>query len=150
MKTYRIAFIGHREIGEISRVSDLLKELIKEMINSKERVEFYVAAGGIFAALATAWVKMEQKEVGEHNSRVLLVKQVPKKDDILAGVFYNEILYPIERKPNSKSLTTKRNRWMIDHADLLVAYVEPDRQGEAMKALKYAEKKGVKIINLAI
>ena len=39
---------------------------------------------------------------------------------------------------------------MIDHADLLVAYVESDRNGEAMTALKYAERKGVKIINLAI
>ena len=39
---------------------------------------------------------------------------------------------------------------MIDNADLLVAYVEPDRKGGALTTLKYAEKKGVEIINLAI
>ena len=38
---------------------------------------------------------------------------------------------------------------MIDNSDLLVAYVEPNRKGGALAALKYAQKQGVEIINLA-
>jgi hypothetical protein len=39
---------------------------------------------------------------------------------------------------------------MIDRADLLVAYVEADREDSAVSALEYAQGKGVEIINLAI
>ena len=38
---------------------------------------------------------------------------------------------------------------MIDNSDLLVAYVEPNRKGGALAALKYAQKQVVEIINLA-
>ncbi len=36
-----------------------------------------------------------------------------------------------------------------DNADLLIAFVEEGKRGGAMTALKYAEKRGIKIINLA-
>ena len=35
------------------------------------------------------------------------------------------------------------------NADLLIAYVEKGRKGGAMTTLKYAEKKGIEIINLS-
>jgi hypothetical protein len=71
------------------------------------------------------------------------------KDDPYYEKFYDEIWYPIDSKTHPKAAITKRNQWMIDNADLLVAYVEPDRKGGALTTLKYAQKQGVEIINLA-
>ena len=55
----------------------------------------------------------------------------------------------IESKTHPKAAITKRNQWMMDNADLLIAYVEPGRKGGALTTLKYAEKQGIEIINLA-
>ena len=60
-----------------------------------------------------------------------------------------EIQYPVDRNTHPKSAITKRNRWMMENSDLLIAYVEDGRKGDAMTALRYAERLGVKIINLA-
>ena len=70
------------------------------------------------------------------------------KDDIYYKNYYDEIYYPIDRNTHPKSAITKRNRWMMENSDLLIAYVEDGRKGGAMTALRYAEKLGVKIINL--
>jgi hypothetical protein len=42
----------------------------------------------------------------------------------------------------------RRNQWMIEHADLVIAYVERPIGGAA-KALQYAEQRGIRSINLA-
>ena len=39
---------------------------------------------------------------------------------------------------------------MIENAELLVAFVEKGKNGGAMTTLKYAQKLGVEIINLAL
>ena len=70
------------------------------------------------------------------------------KDDPYYEKFYDEICYPLDRKNHPKAAITKRNQWMISNADLLIAYVERERKGGALTALKFAEKQGVQIINL--
>ena len=60
------------------------------------------------------------------------------------------IQYPIDGKTHPKSAITKLNQWMVDNSDLLVAYVEDGREGGALTTLKYAERRGIEIINLAI
>jgi predicted Rossmann fold nucleotide-binding protein DprA/Smf involved in DNA uptake len=39
---------------------------------------------------------------------------------------------------------------MVENTELLIAFVEEGRKGGALTTLKYAEKQGVEIINLAI
>ena len=68
---------------------------------------------------------------------------------------YNEILYDgiiIPQELNGvhpKAAIQKRNRWMVDQAELLIAFVCRDFGG-AYEALKYAKRKGdARIINFA-
>lgn len=62
---------------------------------------------------------------------------------------YDDVIVPIELAgTHFKSAITKRNRWMIDKSDWLVAFVYRDFGG-AYTTLRYAEKKGLQIINLA-
>ncbi len=149
MDTYRIAFIGHREIEEKQYLEVPMDKLIKENLREQDFVELLVGSVGDFNLLASVSVKMVQRDVGNQNSRLVLIMPYHTQDDDFYERFYDEVRY-IELKNDHQTIASKRNKWMIDHADLLVAYVESDRNGEAMTALKYAERKGVKIINLAI
>ena len=71
------------------------------------------------------------------------------RDDAYYQSYYDEIWYPIDEKTHPKAAITKRNQWMIDHADLLIAYVEPLRIGGALTVLNRAKKKCVETVNLA-
>ena len=62
--------------------------------------------------------------------------------------YYNDIIYPNELwRVHSKSAITKRNQWMIDNSDALIAYVEHEGGGAA-RCLHMAEKREIEIIRL--
>ena len=63
--------------------------------------------------------------------------------------YYDSVIIPeCIAKTHPKGAITKRNRWMIEQADLFICFVEHE-EGGAYTALKYAKKLGKKIINLA-
>ena len=62
---------------------------------------------------------------------------------------YDDIIIPTELSDaHYKSAITKRNRWIIDRSDCLIAYVYRDFGGAYM-TLKYACQMKKEIINLA-
>lgn len=62
---------------------------------------------------------------------------------------YDDIIIPMELSDaHYKSAITKRNRWIIDRSDCLIAYVYRDFGG-AYTTMKYAYHKKKEIINLA-
>lgn len=61
---------------------------------------------------------------------------------------YDFIIYPeIESKPKRFAITY-RNRYMVDMADIVIAYVA-HKYGGAYSTYKYAKRKGKEIFNLA-
>ena len=150
MDIYRIAFIGHREIYGHYRLEDQIEKIARDKLCEKEYVEFYVGRNGDFDISVASAIKRAQNAVGHHNSSLVLLQPYPMKDDEYYDKFYDEIWYPVEPKTHPKAAITKRNHWMIDNADLLVAFVNSDQKGGALTTLKYAEKQGIDIINLAI
>lgn len=72
-----------------------------------------------------------------------LASQVRKKEGI-----YDEVIYPpIEHTPTRFAIIA-RNHYMIDQADLVIAYVK-EKRGGAYATLEYAKRKNKRIINLA-
>ena len=62
--------------------------------------------------------------------------------------YYDEIVIPKAiGKAHPKAAITLRNRWMVDTADLVIAYIEHE-QGGAYEAVKYANTLGKRVINL--
>jgi hypothetical protein len=147
---YRIAFIGHSVIYGQYRLEDRIEDLIREKLHTKEYVELYVGRNGDFDISVASATKRAQEALGHHNSSLVLLQPYPMKYDEYYDKFYDEIWYPVEPKTHPKAAITKRNQWMIDNADLLVAFVNPDQKGGALTTLKYAEKQGVEIINIAL
>ena len=63
--------------------------------------------------------------------------------------YYDEITIPdVCHGKHFKVAITERNRWMVEHADLVIVFVEKD-SGGAYTALKYAKKLEKEVINLA-
>ena len=150
MDIYRIAFIGHREIYGHYRLEDRIEQIARDKLYEKEYVEFYVGRNGDFDISVASAIKRAQNAVGHHNSCLILLQPYRMKDDEYYEKFYDEVQYPVSFKTHPKAAITERNKWMIDNAELLVAFVEDGRKGGALTTLKYAEKKGVPIINLAL
>lgn len=146
---YRVSFIGHRQIDRFRFVEEQLEKIISDLISKKEYVEFYVGRNGEFDTMVASAVKRCQKAYGTANSSLILI--IPYAADLdLLQKFYDEIWYPEELyKVHYKSAITKRNKWFLEHSDLLVAYVEKDKGGAAY-CLKQAEKKGIEIKNIAL
>ena len=66
----------------------------------------------------------------------------------LAKYYYDDVIFPpIENVPR-KFAILKRNEWMVDSADLVIAYVKYS-WGGAAKTLEYAKRKKKLIINSA-
>ena len=149
MKIYRIAFIGHNQIDDKCSLRTSLDALIKEKITSKEHVEFYVGNNGDFNDLVSVSVRMVQQKVGNQNSSLMAVMPYHTEHDFFFERLCEGVLFPVRLNTDPEVAIAQRNRWMIDHTDLLVAYVEPNRDDDAATALKYAQKEGVEIINLA-
>ena len=150
MEIYRIAFIGHREIYGHYRLEEKIEQIAREKLHEKEYVEFYVGRNGDFDISVASAIKRAQKAVGHHNSCLILLQPYPMKDDEYYEKFYDELQYPVDSKTHPKAAITKRNQWMVENAELLVAFVEEGRKGGAFNTLKYAQKIGVEIINLAL
>ena len=65
-----------------------------------------------------------------------------------AKYHYDDVIFPpIESVPR-KFAILKRNEWMVEQADLVIAYVKYS-WGGAAKALEYAKRKNVPVYNLS-
>lgn len=64
--------------------------------------------------------------------------------------YYDDIIIPMElAEAHYKGAITKRNRWLVDNADYLIAYIYRDHGG-AYATVRYAErKKACRIIHMA-
>ncbi len=146
---YRVSFIGHREIDRFRFVEEQLDKVIGELIRTKEYVEFYVGRNGEFDTMVASAVKRGQKRYGMENSSLILVIPYAVADMDLLEKFYDEIWIPEELyNVHYKSAITKRNKWFVEHSDLLIAYVQKHKGGAAI-CYKYAQEKEIEILNIA-
>ncbi len=150
MEVYRVTFIGHRVIDDINSVEARVEAIITRLLREHDFVEFYVGNHGDFDRLTASAIKRTQKRLGRENSSLILVLPYRNKDVEYYAQFYDDILFPLDPSVHPKAAITQRNRWMVKQADLLIAYVEPNRTGGAAAALRYAEKEGIDILQSAL
>ena len=146
-EVYRIAFVGHREVNDVWRLEEEIEKIAKDAMFMHEFVEFYLGRNGEFDLLAASALKRAQKSSDRENSTLILVLPYHVKDEAYYESYYDSICYPNAPKVHYRAAITKRNEFMIDHADLLVSFVDTP-SGGAYTAMRYAEKRGVPIRNL--
>jgi len=147
-------FTGHRTIpqGELLSLREVLLQQIEALYYQGYTVFLSGGARGfdLLAASAALLVRRHHPEI-----RVIMV--IPCRDQDLNwsrsdSAFYRELLLrcetcPLSDEPYRRGCMQKRNRFMVDHASLGIAYHKHARSGTEM-TVRYAEKKGVSIINL--
>ena len=151
----KIGFVGHSFVFEQERVKELVKELVKEELRKsqmgEERLICYVGAKGDFdliCAKACKELKLEQGgiEVVYVTPYISLSEQEKIKELQKCGLCDSSLYPPIESTP-IKFAISKRNEWMMENSDIIIAYVEHN-YGGAYKSLCYAKRKGKRIVNL--
>lgn len=146
---YRVSFIGHRRVDDFRFVEEQLDNLVGDLIRTKEYVEFYVGKNGDFDTMVASAIKRCPKRFGKENNSLILVLPYIVADMAFLEDFYDEIWIPDElHGMHFKNAITKRNEWFVDNSDLLVAYVSKDTGG-AETCLRYAEKRQVRVMNIA-
>ena len=148
MNIYRVAFFGHRRIYNIREIEEKLVPILNELILTKEYVEFYIGRNGDFDEFVASVIKRVQKQLDRDNNVMILTLPYTVKDIEYYADYYDEIVIPDAiGKAHPKAAITLRNRWMVDTADLIIAYIERE-EGGAYSAVKYAKKLNKKVVNI--
>lgn len=138
------AFFGHREIW--ADISEPLEQAVRSSI-ADGVTEFWVGGYGAFDAQAAECVRRLKREYPAITLH-LIVAYLPAKKDTFDDL-YDSIVYPegLEFGPQRFAIT-KRNRWIVENCDMVIAYVR-STYGGAYTALQLARRKERHIINIA-
>lgn len=148
-----ISFLGHRSLYGYERLIERIEKAITENIkDSNEDIIFFCGGYGDFDDLCARVCRsikenLEKCELVFVTPYMSLAQQEKIKSWIDLGLYDSVIYPPLECIP-LKVAISKRNEWMIDQSDLIVAYVQHS-YGGAYQSLLYARRKGKRIINLA-
>lgn len=145
-------FTGHRQIFE-PNISEKVKKALEKLIEIENRIVFLNGKMNRFANVcAGAVCTMKEKYPEKEIRNCLVLPYYSNRINTEKSYFqslYDEILLPEEVECTYyKAAITKRNRWMVDRADLMLAYIDHD-YGGAYQTYRYAQKKSVPIINIA-
>lgn len=152
MNTFAVSFFGHRDFAEHYFYEDKLIEIIKDLIRTKDYVDFIVGRNGEFDVFATSCVRKAKRELFNENSSLILLLPYSsaeyENDKDSFDRFYDEV-YICEKSSAAhfKAAIQIRNREMVDQSDLIISYIK-QKSGGAYKTIKYAEEKNKNIINI--
>ena len=138
-----VSFCGHREVYPQDRIEEELRVVIGSLITDGTE-QFLLGGYGQFDLLA-ARVVAKAKESHPEIESIMLVPYLDRKYDL---ALYDRTLYPGLEKVPLRYAVRKRNEYMMDAADVVVAYVTHS-WGGAAKTLEYAKRRNNQIIMLS-
>ena len=135
-----VTFCGHREVQEPEKVWKWLYETVAGLIQEGADC-FYLGGYGGFDRMALSAVN-KAKEAHPGVRAILVHPYLDRSMDLDA---YDGSIYPPLEKVPRRYAISRRNRWMVDQADVVAAYVIHE-WGGAATTLRYAEAKKKVII----
>lgn len=145
-----VAFFGHRDFISNNEFKEKIKSILNDLVGDNS-VEFYLGGYGHFDSFAYLCCK-DFTETHNDASLVFVTPYISEEyqRNHLTEITkkYHSVIYPeIENLPRRFAITY-RNKYMVEKADLIICYVKRE-YGGAFQAIKYAERKGKRIINIA-
>ena len=130
-------------------VKQELKYILVSEIIKNPTCKFYLGGYGDFDSLCLRTLRELKTDFPDIELLFItpyLDKNYSKLE--LAKYYYDDVIFPpIENVPR-KFAILKKNEWMVDSANLVIAYVKYS-WGGAAKTVEYAKRKKVPIINIA-
>ena len=136
-----VAFCGHAQISQSEKIEKWLYDVTQKLIE-QGATTFYLGGYGAFDSLAAS-VLREQKKRYSQIELVLVLAYLNTGRDTSG---YDSTVYPpLETVPRRFAIS-HRNRWMVESADVVVAYVLHD-WGGAATTLRCVRQKKKQIIS---
>ena len=145
-----ITFYGHSNYLFGDDVKVELKSILINETRKNPTCKFYLGGYGDFDGLCLRTLKELRNDFPEIEL-IFITPYIDKNYSKLefAKYHYDDVIFPPLESVPRKFAILKRNEWMIEEADLVIAYVMYS-WGGAAKTLEYANRKKKQIINLAI
>lgn len=136
-----VSFVGHREIADEPQVRRWLEETVQALILEGADT-FFLGGYGRFDALAADVVCAAKAQHPQIHSFLV----IPYLNRSYDSAHYDGTIYPpLEQVPQRLSIV-KRNEYMVDRCDVVVAYVLYSFGG-ASQMLRYAERRKKRILH---
>lgn len=135
-----VTFCGHKDLAKEAQVKEKLEAVIASLIEEGASA-FYLGGYGSFDSMAAKTVR-EMKKTHPEAQGILVIPYMDR--DYNKELYDGSIYPPLENTPLRFAIS-KRNEWMVDQADVVVAYITHD-WGGASKTLEYAQRKKKRII----
>ncbi len=146
-----VTFIGHGKLNIDDELKSRIKAEIEKCIDG-DADTFYLGGYGDFDFACARIVKEVQKTFPEIKSYLITPYLNPVMQKKLKYIerlnLYDGSIYPEIEEVPYKFAISKRNEWMVEQADVIIAFVDHD-WGGAATTLQYAKRKKKTIINLA-
>ena len=115
---------------------------------NEDNIVFYCGGYGDFDNLCAKVCKLI-KDTRPNCEVVFVTPYISKSHQAISTQkLYDLTMYPPLESVPLKFAISKRNEWMIDQADLVIAYID-HTYGGAYKSFCYAKKKKKRVINLS-
>lgn len=147
----KIGFIGHRMIFA-EDIGERLMNAIQTEIDGGCR-EFIMGTRGDFDIRALESCRKLRKTYKDLEIEVVITSlneiKKDKEHDFVPYSDVKTVMYEIENTYYKRKIT-ESNRQMIDECDAIISFVDmtPGDRSGAKTALRYAQKKGLRIVNL--
>ena len=144
MELFTVSFFGHREISDSISISEKLDRLVRELIRTKEYVEFLVGRNGDFDTLVSSVIRKAIAELDYGNASQILVLPYETAEFRDNTDSYKEYYTEVEiceqaAAAHFRAAIQIRNKAMVDRSDLVVCCIEHN-SGGAYKTIEYAKK----------
>ena len=137
----KITFCGHKDIHDRDAVERWLYDVCRDLILQGAE-EFYLGGFGGFDLLSAAVLR----ELKKTHLQIRLILVLPYLNSSMPTEGYDETVYPPLESVPKRFAISRRNEWMVQECDTIVAYVT-HRWGGAAKTLEYAQRKKKRIIS---
>ena len=136
-----VAFCGHAQISQSEKIEKWLYDVTQKLIE-QGATTFYLGGYGDFDSLAASVLREQKKQYPQ--IELVLVLAYLNTGRNTSG--YDSTVYPpLETVPRRFAIS-HRNRWMVESADVVVAYVLHD-WGGAATTLRCVRQKKKQIIS---
>lgn len=145
-----VTFCGHASFCERDEYEEQLLKLFEERIGD-QRADFYLGGYGGFDGFAYDCCKIYQKT--HPNVNLIFITpymslEYQKNHLTEAKKLYDDVVYPEIEKAPPQFAISYRNKWMVERADCVIAYITHD-WGGAYQTYRHAKRKKKEIINLS-
>ncbi|WP_296627684.1 hypothetical protein [uncultured Negativibacillus sp.] len=136
-----VTFCGHAEIENDTDMKQWLNTVLDRLIQ-KGANTFYLGGYGKFDTLSASVLQKKKDQYPQ----IRLILVLPYLNFNIDTSIYDDSVYPPLESVPPKYAILKRNQWMVEQSDIVVAYVLHG-WGGAAKTLRYAQQKKKEIIS---